>query len=218
MSIASYIDHTVLKPTTTLHDVENICKEALQYQFAAVCVPPNYVKIAATILSGSKIKVATVISFPFGYSSTNSKKEEIMQALADGAEEIDMVHNISVLKNGDWDFLSNEISTCLQPVRLHNKIMKVIIETGILTPDEIITCCKIYTKHKVDFVKTSTGYAEKGATINDVKLMRQSLPPEIEIKASGGIRDYMFAKQLIDAGATRIGTSAGVNILMESKK
>ncbi len=216
-SIASYIDHTILKPTTVAEDVRKLCEEAVAYAFAAVCVPPQFVKLAGELTAGSGVKVATVIGFPFGYNTTAAKVAEIRQAIADGADELDMVHNISALKQGDYAFLSAEVAQCLQPVRLHNKCLKVIIESGILTDEEISRSCEVYARHKVDFVKTSTGYAETGATVHAVTLMRAALPGTIEIKASGGIRDYVFAAELVKAGATRIGASAGVAIVKEEQ-
>ncbi len=216
MRIAEYIDHTILKPTTTLPEVKKVCAEALQYQFAAVCIPPLYVKKVKEILNGSKVKVATVIGFPFGYNSIESKVTEIVLAIVDGADELDMVINISAIKNDDWNFIANEINTIMPIVRSKNKIIKVIIESGILTDDEIIKCCDIYGAANVDYVKTSTGYAEKGATVHAVKLLRAHLADTIKIKASGGIKSYAFAKKLIEVGATRLGCSSSVEIVKES--
>ncbi|RQO30727.1 deoxyribose-phosphate aldolase [Taibaiella sp. KBW10] len=218
MNIEAYIDHTILKPSTTIGEVEQLCKEAIQYQFAAVCVPPFYVKAAKQLVLNTDVKVATVIGFPFGYSSTASKVKEAEEALADGADELDMVHNIAALKNGDWDYLSKEVSKILVPTRLNDKVLKVIIESGILTDTEIIRSCELYAKHHVDFVKTSTGYAEKGASLEAVKLMRAHLPEEIRIKASGGIRTYEDAQKYVAAGASRIGASASVHIAKEQLK
>jgi len=217
MNIAPYIDHTVLKQATTIGDVEKVCKEAVEYGFAAVCVPPLYVKKAKEFLAGSSIKVATVIGFPFGYCAIEAKVAEIVLAIVDGADELDMVVNISAIKNGDWTFIANEINMILPIVRNKNKVIKVIIESGILTDDEIIKCCDIYGAAGVDYVKTSTGFAEKGASIHAVKLIRAHLADSIKIKASGGIRSYSFAKELINAGANRLGCSASVEIVKESK-
>src|SRR6185312_14405830 len=217
MNIAPYIDHTILKQTTTLGEVEKVCKEAVEYGFAAVCVPPLYVKKAKEFLGESRIKVATVIGFPFGYCAIEAKVAEIVLAIVDGADELDMVVNISAIKNRDWTFIANEINTVMPIVRNKNK---VIIESGILTEEEIIKCCDIYGAAAVDYVKTSTGFAEKGASIHDVQLIRAHLADSIKIKASGGIRSYSFAKELINAGANRIGCSASVQIVkegMESK-
>lgn len=215
MNIAPYIDHTVLKQTTTMADVEKVCKEALEYGFAAVCVPPLYVKKAKEFLGESEIKVATVIGFPFGYCAIEAKVAEMVLAIVDGADELDMVANVSAIKNGDWTFIANEINTIMPIVRNKNKEIKVIIESGILTEDEIIKCCDIYGAAGVDYVKTSTGFAEKGASIHDVQLIRAHLADSIKIKASGGIRSYSFAKELINAGANRIGCSASVQIVKE---
>lgn len=213
MKIASYIDHTVLKPTTLVADIEQLCLEANEHHFAAVCVPPNFVALAKKLTQDSSVKTATVIGFPFGYSSIASKVEEIKQAIKEGADELDIVINISALLNNDFDYLSKEIVACLQPIRLNRKIVKVIIESGILRDEAIVACCELYAKHKVDFMKTSTGYAEKGASVHAVTLMRANLPEDINIKASGGIRTFAFAKELIAAGATRIGASASVTIV-----
>src|SRR5690242_19167421 len=215
MNIAPYIDHTVLKQTTTIGDVEKVCKEALEFNFVAVCVPPLYVKKAKELLKDSEVKVATVIGFPFGYCAIEAKAAEIVLAIVDGVDELDVVVNISAIKNGDWTFIGNEINTIMPIIRNKNKVIKVIIESGVLTDDEIIKCCDIYGAAGVDFVKTSTGYAEKGASIHDVQLIRAHLVDAIKIKASGGIRSYAFAKELINAGANRIGCSASVQIVKE---
>ena len=216
MNIASYIDHTILKPTTTIGDVEKICAEAIKYQFAAVCVPPLYVKKAKELLQDSSIKVATVIGFPFGYAAIEAKVAELVLAIIDGADELDVVINISAIKNNDWQFLANEINSILPIVKNKNKLIKVIIESGILTDEEIIKCCDLYGAAGVDFLKTSTGYAEKGATVEAVQLMRKHLADNVRIKASGGIKNYPFAKQLIDAGANRLGCSSSLSIVNEA--
>ena len=216
MDISSYIDHTILKPTTTLPDVEKICDEALQYHFAAVCVPPLYVKKVKEIVNNSPVKLATVIGFPFGYGAIESKIAEIVLAIVDGADELDMVVNISAIKNNDWNFIAGEINTIMPVVKNKNKIIKVIIESGVLTDEEIIKCCDMYGLAGVDYVKTSTGYAEKGATIHAVKLIRAHLADHVKIKASGGIKTYSFAKELIEAGAARIGCSSSVEIIKQS--
>lgn len=215
MNIAAYIDHTILKPTTLLADVEKLCAEAKEHHFVAVCVPPHFVLAAKKLIANADVKIATVIGFPFGYSSISAKVEEIKQAITDGVDELDIVINLCALKANDMNYLAREIVNCLQPIRLHRKIIKIIIESGILIDEEVIACCDLYAKHKVDFMKTSTGYAEKGASIHAVSLMRKHLPSTIEIKASGGIRTFAFAKELIEAGATRIGASASVAILSE---
>jgi len=211
MNIASFIDHTILKPNTLPADIAQLCSEATIHTFAAICIPPHYVAQAKNIIKEGP-KIATVIGFPLGYNCIKAKEEEIRKAIADGADELDVVINLAALKSCDQAYLSKEIVTLLQPVRLHRKVIKVIIESGMLTDNEIVEACSLYARHKVDFLKTSTGYAEKGASTECVRLMRQSLPAEIKIKASGGIRTFAFAKELIDAGADRIGTSAGIAI------
>lgn len=215
MNIASYIDHTILKPATLVADIERVCAEAIQYGFAAVCVPPPFVKKAKELTQNSPVKVATVIGFPFGYSAIEAKLAETVLAIADGVDELDMVVNITAIKNNDWGYLANEINHILPVVKHHNKVIKLIIESGILTDDEIVKCCGLYAPAGVDFLKTSTGYAEKGATIEAVQLMRKNLPAHVAIKASGGIRDYAFAIALVEAGATRLGCSAGVAIVQQ---
>lgn len=216
MNIAAHIDHTVLKPTTMVVEVEKICAEALEYNMAAVCVPPMFVKKAKIILKDSNIKVATVIGFPFGYSAVEAKLAEILLALIDGVDELDMVINIAALKNNDWQYLAGEINALLPIIRKKEKVLKVIIESGILTDEEIIKCCDLYGAAAVDFMKTSTGYAETGATVHAVKLMRKHLADAVKIKASGGIRSYEFATALIAAGADRIGCSSSIKIIEES--
>lgn len=213
MKLNQYIDHTILKPTTLIADIEKLCAEAKQYGFAAVCVPPNFVKKAKSLLESSTVKVATVIGFPFGYSAVEAKIAEIVLAIVDGADELDVVINISAIKNNDWQYLADEINHIMPIIRSKNKVIKVIIESGVLTDEEIIKCCDIYGLAGIDYLKTSTGYAEKGASVEAVKLFRKHLPEQVQIKASGGIRDYAFAKQLVDAGATRLGCSAGVAIV-----
>jgi deoxyribose-phosphate aldolase len=215
--IAGYIDHTVLKPTTTVADVEQLCAEAKAYGFAAVCVPPLFVKKAVGLVKGSGVKVATVIGFPFGYSAIEAKLAETVLAIVDGADELDIVINISAIKNNDWQFLANEINTLLPIIRQKNKVIKIIIESGVLTDNEIIKCCDLYGAAGVDFMKTSTGYAQTGATVEAVKLMRRHLADAVKIKASGGIKNYTFAMQLLAAGADRLGCSSSVQLVDEEK-
>ena len=215
MNIAPYIDHTILKPTTTVADAEKLCSEAVEYGFAAVCIPPPFVKRVKTILDPTDINVATVIGFPFGYSATEAKIAETVLAIVDGADELDMVINLVALRMNDWDFLTKEIKLATEVVHSKGKLIKIIIESGILTNDEIIECCKKFGPLGIDFMKTSTGYAEKGATVEAVQLMRIHLPSTVKIKASGGIKTYAFAEQLVKAGASRIGCSASVQIVKE---
>lgn len=218
LNISSYIDHTNLKPIVLIQDIEKLCNEALEYGFAAVCVPPPMVLLAKNFLKDSTIKTATVIGFPFGYSAIEAKIAETLLAIADGADELDFVINLIALKNNDWQYLANEINHVMPLVKQQNKVIKIIIESGVLTDEEIIRCCEVYGAADADFLKTSTGYSEKGATIEAVKLMRAHLPGHIQIKASGGIKTYEFARQLIEAGATRLGCSSSVNIAKTSFK
>lgn len=213
MQISTFIDHTILKPVTTNADIEKLCLEAAEYNFAAVCVPPPFVKRCKVLLEPTSVKVATVIGFPFGYSATESKLAETILALVDGADEIDMVINLVALRMHDEAYLQNEVSLLTNTVHQKNKLIKVIIESGILSDDEITTCCRLFAPLGIDFMKTSTGYAEKGASVEAVQLMRKHLPLNIKIKASGGIRAYEFAKKLIEAGADRLGCSASVAIV-----
>jgi deoxyribose-phosphate aldolase len=213
MQLNNFIDHTILKPTTLIADIEKLCSEARQYQFAAVCVPPPFVKLAKQLVQGSGVKVATVIGFPFGYSAVEAKIAEIVLAMIDGADELDIVINLIALKNNDWQYLANEINHMMPVAKSKGKVVKIIIESGVLTDDEIIKCCDIYGAAGIDYLKTSTGYGEKGATVEAVTLMRRHLANKVQIKASGGIRTYEFARQLIDAGATRLGCSASVAIV-----
>lgn len=217
MNIASYIDHTVLKPETTLADIQKLCAEAVAEKFAAVCVSPYFVSAARDLVKGSDVKVATVIGFPFGYSSTEAKLAEIEQAIADSADELDVVHNITALKDGNYAYLENEVKACTHLAHNAGKSIKIIVESGILSDEELLKCCEIYAPLGIDYMKTSTGYAETGATVYAVELMRQNLPANIRIKASGGIRTFAFAKELVDAGADRIGCSASMGIVKESR-
>jgi len=213
MSIAKYIDHTILKPNTTSEDIRKICDEAKEYFFAAVCIPPYFISNASTLLENSDIKIATVIGFPFGYNHFAAKFKEAEQAVGDGADEIDMVMNIAAFKNRDYRYMKQEVETILQVVNKTNIVLKVIIETSLLSYEEIIKCCDLYKNYPVNFLKTSTGYAEKGASVDAVLLMRKHLPEHIQIKASGGIKTFEFANSLITAGATRLGCSASVAIV-----
>lgn len=212
-NLAAFIDHTLLKPGMLAAQVVQLCQEAITHQFAAVCVPPPFVKQCRQELKGSPVKVATVIGFPFGYCAIEAKIAEILLAMVDGADELDMVVNFTAIKNNDWEYVANEINHIMPLITNHQKVLKVIIESGVLTDDEIIKCCELYGAAGVHFMKTSTGYAEKGASIEAVQLMRLHLPAHIQIKASGGIRDFTFAKALVDAGATRLGTSGGIAIM-----
>ena len=215
IDVAPFIDHTILKPGLLLADVEKVCHEAKTFGFAAVCIPPLFVKHAKQFCEGSDVKVATVIGFPFGYSSVEAKIAEILLAIVDGAEELDVVINFTAIKNNDWQLIANEINHIMPIIRNNGKTIKTIVESGVLTNDEIIKCCDLYGAAGIDFMKTSTGYAEKGASVEAVALMRKHLPESIAIKASGGIRTFAFAKELIEAGATRLGCSSSVSIIQE---
>jgi deoxyribose-phosphate aldolase len=211
--IASYIDHTLLKPTALIQEIKQLCEEAIEYEFAAVCVPPVLVNTARESIAGRSVKLATVIGFPFGYSVPKAKLTEVQQAIKEGAEELDIVMNIAALKNGAWNFLQAEMPPLVDYIHEHDAVVKIIIESGILTRDEILRCCEMYAPLEVDFLKTSTGYAEKGASVEAVELMRANLPFNIRIKASGGIKTYKFARELVEAGAERLGCSASIAIV-----
>jgi len=215
--IAAYIDHTLLKPITTSSDILELCREAVRFGFAAVCIPPFLVKEAVKALAGTSVKTATVIVFPMGYSSVESKLAEIRQAIQDGADELDIVINLIALKNGEWSYLEKEMQALTDLIHAKGKMIKVIVESGLLTGEELKKCCVMYGKMGIDFIKTSTGYAEKGASVSDVKAMRNNLPQQVRIKASGGIRHYAFARELIDAGAERLGCSSSLKIIEEEK-
>lgn len=215
MNIASKIDHTILKPDTSKEEITKLCNEAKQYGFAAVCVPPYWVRECKNQLRDSKVKISTVVGFPMGYSATPAKVEECRRAIDEGASEIDMVLNIIALKAGDYNYLKNELTSAGTIVQLRGGKLKVILETGLLTREEIIKACELCSQLSVDYVKTSTGYIEKGATVEDIKLMRAHLPKHIKIKASGGVKDKAAVLALIEAGADRIGTSRGVKIVTE---
>ncbi|RME04869.1 MAG: deoxyribose-phosphate aldolase [Bacteroidetes bacterium] len=213
MDLARTIDHTILKPGITSEDVKEKCQEAKDNSFAAVCIPPYFVNEAATLLENSGVKVATVIGFPMGYSAVSAKVEEIKKAVNDGADELDAVINICAVKSGNWNYLKNEIESLTTACHMKGKILKLIIETGMLTEEEIRQVCEISVVADVDYIKTSTGMNGPGASLETVKLLREILPKKVKIKASGGIRDRAFAEQLIQAGADRIGTSSGVQII-----
>lgn len=213
MQLAPFIDHTALKNTTTVSDVSLLCSEATEYGFAAVCVPPYFVQDARRLIENSAVKVATVIGFPFGYHHYTTKEAEAALALDNGADELDMVMNIAAFRSNDMAYVEAEVDAVAKLVWKRKKVLKVIIESGILSEEEIIRCCSLYSHFPVHFLKTSTGYAEKGASVEAVALMRKHLPAHIQIKASGGIKTASFAKELIEAGATRLGTSSGVPLV-----
>lgn len=213
MNLASYIDHTLLKADASEAEVENLCNEAKQYGFAAVCVPPYFVRKCKQWLKDSNVKIATVVGFPLGYAHTPAKVEEARRAIDEGANEIDMVINIIALKANDLNYLKNELTSAATIIQLRGGKLKVILETGLLTKDEMLTACKLCADLNIDFVKTSTGFIEKGATVEDVEFLRANLPKSVKIKASGGIKTKEAAEALIKAGADRIGTSRGVALV-----
>jgi deoxyribose-phosphate aldolase len=213
VNLASYIDHTLLKADASEAEVENLCNEAKQYGFAAVCVPPYFVRKCKQWLKDSNVKIATVVGFPLGYAHTPAKVEEARRAIDEGANEIDMVINIIALKANDLNYLKNELTSAATIIQLRGGKLKVILETGLLTKDEMLTACKLCADLNIDFVKTSTGFIEKGATVEDVAFLRANLPKSVKIKASGGIKTKEAAEALIKAGADRIGTSRGVALV-----
>ncbi len=211
--LAKYIDHTILKPEAGKDDIARLCQEALQYGFASVCVNPVNVAQAKELLAESDIVVACVIGFPLGANLPNVKFYEAGLALLSGAKELDMVLNIAELKGGNLSYLQNEIVDIVELANQSEAIVKVIIETSLLSEEEKINACKVVTYSNAHFIKTSTGFSSAGATIEDIKLMRLNCGSKVKIKASGGIKTREFALQLIEAGADRLGTSAGVKII-----
>jgi deoxyribose-phosphate aldolase len=213
MNIAQYIDHTLLKPEATPQQVERLCEEARMYGFASVCVNPTYVPLCAKLLDGAAAKVCTVAGFPLGATTTAAKVFETREAIANGAREIDMVMVVGRLKAGDDDYVRDDIRAVAQAAHAGGAICKVILETGLLTDDEKVRACRLAVEAGVDFVKTSTGFAGSGATVVDIELMRATVGPDIGVKAAGGIRTLADAQAMIAAGATRLGSSAGVQIV-----
>lgn len=209
--LARMIDHTLIRPTANHSDVVTLCEEARRYKFCSACVPPIYVPLAAGYLKDSGVKVTTVVGFPLGYQLPEVKIMETLLALRDGALEIDMVMNISAMKSKDYPLVQRDIDGVVRAAG--GATVKVIIETFYLTEEEKIMACKIVADAGAHFVKTSTGLAEGGATVQDVKLLRRNLPEKVEVKAAGGIRDCKTTLAMIRAGATRIGTSTGPKII-----
>lgn len=210
--LARYIDHTLLKPEATRSDLENLCQEAAENCFMSVCVNPTWVSTAAKLLRGTGVKVCTVIGFPLGATPTRVKELETRIAIEDGAEEVDMVINIGALKSGDSRLVENDIRGVVRATR-GTVISKVILETCLLSKDEIKTACELSQKAGANFVKTSTGFSKGGATADDIRLMRQTVGAEMGVKASGGVRDHDTALTMLHAGASRIGASASVAIV-----
>ena len=211
-----YIDHTLLKPTATQEQIEQLCAQAATAKFASVCINPWYVPLAARLLADSEVKVCTVIGFPLGANSTDIKVAETCQAYADGCDEFDMVITVGALKDGKHDYVRDEIAAVVAAAE--GRTVKVIIETGLLTDEEKVTAVRLSCEAGAHFVKTCTGFGTGVATAQDVALMRKTAPAQVKVKASAGIRSLADAKAMIEAGADRIGTSAGMTILEEAKQ
>lgn len=210
LNLAAYIDHTNLRPEAMSHHIEKLCDEAIHYAFHSVCINPCWVSFAAKSLENSPVKVCTVIGFPLGNSLTSSKVVEAQQTFDCGADEFDMVMNIGAAKESKWSFVGDEVQQVVEIVQ--GKCVKVIIETCLLTQKEIIKACQICEEAGAHFVKTSTGFNKKGATIENIAIMRNVLSPSMGLKAAGGIKDKKSAVTMIEAGATRIGASASIAI------
>lgn len=215
MEYNKFIDHTLLKADATSEEIEKLCNEARKYNFMSVCVNPSYIPLCKKLLKGSEVKICTVVGFPLGMMSTSSKGFETKQALLEGCDEVDMVINIGRLKEGNYNYVKNEIATLKGICK--EKVLKVIIETCLLTDSEKITACKLAREAGADFVKTSTGFSKGGATAEDVALMRKTVGPVMGVKASGGVSSFEDMEKMINNGATRIGTSHGVDIMEEVK-
>ncbi|UTC83627.1 deoxyribose-phosphate aldolase [Treponema denticola] len=213
MELNKYIDHTLLKPTASEKDIIKICNEAKEYHFASVCVNPCNVSLVRKELKGSDVKVCSVISFPFGTSSTEVKVEEAKKAIEAGAEEIDMVINVGKLLEGDLEYTQNEVSAITKACHEKNVLLKVIVETCYLEEKNIADICAIIEKAGADFIKTSTGYGSRGASVEDIKLFKKYLKKDTKIKASGGVRTREDAETYIGLGCSRIGASSGIAIV-----
>ena len=211
--LASIIDHTLLKPDATEEQIRQLCKEAREYHFASVCVNPGYVKLCSELLKGSTAKVCTVIGFPLGATSTEVKSFEAQKAIENGATEIDMVINIGAIKAGKLDLVAYDIREVVMVGHNAGALVKVILETSLLSDEEKVLACLLSKEAGADFVKTSTGFSSGGATVEDIALMRRTVGPNIGVKASGGIRTREDVEKMVKAGATRIGASAGVRII-----
>lgn len=209
--LASMIDHTILKAEATRESVEQLCKEALEYKFASVCINPSNIELAAKMLKGSEVKVCTVIGFPLGANTTEVKVFETKDAIEKGAHEVDMVINIGKLKDKDYEYVKNDIKAVVEAAK-GKALTKVIIETCLLTDEEKVKACQLAKEAGTDFVKTSTGFSTGGSTPADIKLMRETVGPDLGVKASGGVRSIEDAKAVIENGATRIGASASITI------
>lgn len=217
MSIAAYIDHTLLKQDATIQQIDRLCAEAAEYHFASVCVNPWYVPRCVKNLEGSGVKVCTVVGFPLGATTLETKVFETLQAVKSGAQEIDMVINVCAMKSGNTKAIEQEIQALAAAVE-GAAVLKVIIEACLLTDEEKVLACQIAKRAGADYVKTSTGFSAGGATVSDVALMRKTVGAEMGVKAAGGIRDYATAKAMIEAGASRIGASAGIAIVQQEQE
>ncbi|MEI7978239.1 MAG: deoxyribose-phosphate aldolase [Bacteroidota bacterium] len=213
MELAKYIEHTNLKPNCTKEDIVVLCNEAIENGFYGICVPPYFVQLVKKTIGKKNIKIISVAGFPLGYSTVGAKVEEAKKAIISGADEIDMVMNIAAFKSGDFQTVQNDIQSVVTVCHLQNKKIKVIIETAYLSEDEIKFACKICANCEVDFVKTSTGYADKGAEIKNIKLIRDTLPLKIKIKAAGGIKTKKQAIDFINAGADVLGSSNSLKLI-----
>lgn len=211
-NIAALIDHTLLKQNATKEQIEKLCEEAKTYTFASVCVNPTWVELSAKLLQDSPVKVCTVIGFPLGASTTEVKAFETKNAIENGAEEIDMVINVGALKDANYDFIQKDIAAVVEAAK-GKAIVKVILETCLLTNEEIVKASEISKAAGADFVKTSTGFSTGGATVEAVKLMRDTVGQDLGVKASGGVRSLEDLQAMVDAGASRIGASSGVEIM-----
>jgi len=216
-SVAAMIDHTLLKPDATRADIETLCREAAQYEFASVCVNPTWVALCARLLRGGPVKVCSVVGFPLGATTADTKHFETRRAIFDGACEIDMVINVGALKSGDLRLVERDIEAVTAPCREAGAVSKVIIEAALLTDEEKAAACTLAKAAGADFVKTSTGFGPGGATAHDVALMRRVVGEDMGVKAAGGVRDLEALHAMVAAGATRIGASAGVRIVQQSR-
>ena len=216
MDIAKYIDHTILKPEATVEDVKRLCREAKEYNFASVCVNGCYAKLVSTELMGTDVKTCVVVGFPLGAMTKEAKAFETNQAIENGATEIDMVINVGALKDKNYSLLKEDIEAVVNAAK-GKALVKVIIETCLLSDEEKVKACEIAKEAKADFVKTSTGFSSGGATKEDIALMRKTVGSDLGVKASGGVRDFKTAMDMINAGASRIGASASISIVSESK-
>ncbi|MGG4450961.1 deoxyribose-phosphate aldolase [Brevibacillus porteri] len=215
MNMNKYIDHTLLKPDATQEMIDKLCQEAREHDFMSVCVNPYWVKRSAELLAGSDVKVCTVIGFPLGASTIESKAAETRDVIANGATEVDMVLNVGALKSGDLETVKKDIAAVKQAAG--DILLKVILETCLLTEEEKVVACKLSVEAGADYVKTSTGFSTGGATVEDIALMRKTVGPNVGVKASGGVRDGETAVAMIEAGASRVGTSSGVSIVTGAK-